>query len=290
MKKILTIGVIACFFAACEKESIISPGTNLTPYSFYIAGHTYGEPGIDNIGLHPPFQNKFDFLNNDSLIQFGVLTGDIVWTSTEKNWTEVDSVLLEVEKPVYFAAGNHDLTNRDLYESRYGSTYRSFIHQSDLFVILDPNIDHWNISGDQLTFLKNELMNQADYVDNIFVFFHQLLWWEDDNIYKNITINSTQGRSDSINFYSEVLPLFTTLSKPVFMFAGDVGANPTGDEFMYHQYNENITFIASGMGGNIRDNFIIIDVKEDKTVAFRLIALNGTDINALGRLEDYELE
>ena len=29
-------------------------------YSFFIAGHTYGAPGIDNEGVHPPFKNKVD--------------------------------------------------------------------------------------------------------------------------------------------------------------------------------------------------------------------------------------
>jgi hypothetical protein len=72
------------------------------------------------------------------------------------------------------------------------------------------------------------------------------------------------------------------------MFAGDVGAYYTGSEFMYHQY-ENITLIASGMGGNVRDNFIIIDVHEDASVSYRLIALNAPDISALGDLEDYTL-
>ena len=57
---------------------------------------------------------------------------------------------------------------------------------------------------------------------------------------------------------------------------------------MYHTYS-NITFIASGMGGEIRDNIVFVDIDEDKTVSFRLIALNGEDINSLGRLIDYQL-
>ena len=55
---------------------------------------------------------------------------------------------------------------------------------------------------------------------------------------------------------------------------------------MYHQY-DNITLIASGMGGGVKDNMVIVDVHEDKSVSFRLIALNGNDIHALGRLEDH---
>jgi hypothetical protein len=190
--------------------------------------------------------------------------------------------------PVYFAAGNHDVTDRILFESRYGQTYYSFVHQSNLFIVLDPNIDGWNISGNQLDFLENVLNTEAQNVNNIFVFFHQLLWWEPDNIYQNVVLNSFSGRADTINFWNEIEPLFNELAKPVHMFAGDVGAYYTGSEFMYHQY-ENITLIASGMGGNVRDNFIIIDVHEDASVSYRLIALNAPDISALGDLEDYTL-
>jgi hypothetical protein len=33
-----------------------------------------------------------------------------------------------------------------------------------------------------------------------------------------------------------------------------------------------------------------VDVYSDTTVSYRLIALNGDDIHALGKLEDYRLE
>jgi len=273
---------------SCDKNEDGTTEESPISYSFFIAGHTYGSPGVDNDGLHPAFKNKFDLIQSDGHIGFGVLTGDIVITGTEQNWNEVDNDIIDLGLPVYFAAGNHDMTDRVLFESRYGQTYYSFVHQSDLFIVLDPNLDEWNISDDQLQFLENALNSEAQNVNNIFVFFHQVLWWEPDNIYQNVTLNSLAGRADTINFWNEIEPLFNGLSKPVHMFAGDVGAFNTGSEFMYHQY-ENITLIASGMGGNVRDNTIIIDVHEDASVSYRLIALNDPDINALGDLLDYEL-
>lgn len=272
-------------FSSCAPEA--NP-TDSTLYSFFVAGHTYGKPGVDNVGLHPPFRDKYGFISKDEHIDFGVLTGDIVLRGTSKNWDEVDADIALLKRSVHFAVGNHDMTDRALYESRYGRTYSSFIHKGDLCIILDPNLDQWNISGEQLAFLKETLTRDHENVNNIFVFFHQALWWTADNQYKKLKLNSLQGRAESVNFWSEVEPLFSTLPNKVYMFAGDVGANPTGAEFMYDAY-DNITLIASGMGGERRDNFIIADVKEDKTVSFRLIALNGEDINALGKLEDYEL-
>ena len=286
MKYIFLFLVLVLF--SCNKNEQETPDESPIIYSFFIAGHTYGTPGADNIGVHPPFKNKFDLIQSDGHIDFGVLTGDIVITGTEQNWNEVDNDIIDLGLPVYFAAGNHDMTDRVLFESRYGQTYYSFVHQSDLFIVLDPNLDEWNISDNQLQFLENALNSEAQNVNNIFVFFHQVLWWEPDNIYQNVTLNSLAGRADTINFWNEIEPLFNGLPKPVHMFAGDVGAFNTGSEFMYHKY-ENITLIASGMGGNVRDNFIIIDVHEDASVSYRLIALNAPDISALGDLEDYTL-
>ncbi|MBN1415844.1 MAG: metallophosphoesterase [Bacteroidales bacterium] len=287
--KLCIIGALVYTVAGCNINTDTKTTDQSDLYSFFVAGHTYGKPGVDNIGVHPPFRKKFDLIRQDTLIELGVFTGDIVISGTAANWDEIDRDAEELGIPVYFAVGNHDMSNRELYESRYGDTYYSFIYNNDLFIILDPNLDGWNIRHEQLQFLKDELQNNTGKTDNIFVFMHQVLWWSPDNLYKKVLPNSLALRDDSINFWGEVEPLFHSLNNPVFMFAGDVGAFNNGNEYMYHHY-DNITLIASGMGGEVRDNFVIVDVKADKTISFRLIALNGDDINALGRLEDYKLE
>jgi hypothetical protein len=58
-------------------------------YSFFVAGHTYGAPGINNIGLHPPFEDFYDTINTYPKLLSGFLTGDIVLTSNDQNWNEV---------------------------------------------------------------------------------------------------------------------------------------------------------------------------------------------------------
>jgi hypothetical protein len=284
---IISISLVSV--AGCQRDEE-DPGSRPSiRYSFFVAGHTYGKPGVDNIGFHPPFRQKFDFIKNDSSIKFGVLTGDIVSSGTATNWDEIDRDIEALGIEVHFTVGNHDMSDRQLYENRYGRTYYSFIHARDLFIVLDPNIDGWNISHEQLQFLKDELQQKSERADHVFVLFHQVMWWAPDNIFKNVNINSLDGRADTINYWDEVEPLFHSLPLPVYLFAGDVGAFATGDEFMYYHY-DNITLIASGMGGEVRDNFVVVDVYNDRTVHFRLIALNGDDINALGKLEDYRLE
>jgi len=317
-KTLLVFFVIICFTISCQKEEVIfvqevvaeqvtieqnqeqdneagnedeqnqQDDVERISYSFYVAGHTTGKPGVDNEGLHPPFRAQFDFINNESTIEFGIFTGDIVSESNERNWNEAEADIALLNKPVFFTAGNRDIGDRALFESRYGITYNSFIANNDLFIILDPNLDNWNISGNQLAFLQNTLNANRANVDNVFIFFHQLLWWSPDNIYQRVIPNSLSGRGEEVNFWDEVEPLLNNINNDVFLFAGDVGAFPNGSEFMYDTF-DNITLVASGMGGEERDNFVIIDVTEDGNVNFRLIAINGDDPNALGNLEDYIL-
>jgi hypothetical protein len=279
--KLLRIYLLACILL---KTSFIFSQT--TEYSFFIAGHVYGSPGINNLGFHPPFKAKFNYIQGREEIKFGILLGDIVITGTEQNWNEVDAEVDTLGLPVYFAPGNHDMTNRELYENRYGDSYFSFTYNNDLFIILDPNIDNWNISGDQLSFVESTLEENANYVINIFVLSHQLIWWAPDNIYSNIVLNSNAGRDDVTNFWSEVEPLFNALDNNVFFCAGDVGAASYASSFMYDQ-NDNITYIATGMGSNVKDNFIVINVDLQKQVSYDLICLNSDELFCFGELEDY---
>ncbi|MGB0368926.1 MAG: metallophosphoesterase family protein [Flavobacteriales bacterium] len=284
-----SFGIIFCvvIIFGCNKEQNVTEFGTVN-YSFFIAGHTYGTPGGSNVGLYPPFKQKFSLLNAEENLALGVLTGDIVRNSNESEWNAVDADLNTLNVPVHFAVGNHDVTNPTLFETRYGATYYAFNNGSDLFIILDPNIDGWNISGDQLSFLDSTLNANSSSVNNIFIFSHQLLWWQADNIFSSVYPNSLTGRNESTNFWSAVEPLFSELSNDVFLFTGDVGAFPTGKEVFYHCY-DNVRFIASGMGGGQRDNFIITEVSESGQVRFRLVALNGDDINGLGELTDHQL-
>jgi hypothetical protein len=253
-----------------------------------VAGHTYGAAGLDNDGLHPPFVQQWDFLNTNLNLDFGVLTGDIVSANpTFEDWNEVDRDLAELDVRTFFAAGNHDMEDRELFEQRYGSTYYSFKRHGDLFIVLDPNLDGWNISGDQLTFLNETLINDANKVNNIFVFFHQMLWWESGTIFSQIAMNSSVGRDDEINFWNEIYPKFDLLTNEVHMFCGDLGAANWASDVM--RWNEgNTTLIGSGMGEGPGDNYLLVDIDSNGEIKVNLIAL-GDDPEAMGEIEDWTL-
>lgn len=272
-------------FICCNRAD--TPLVEQDPYRFFIAGHVSGNPANWHQGFHAPFKEKSFLISQDSSIAFGVLLGDMVKKGSASNFTVLDEDIGSLERSTYMVAGNHDVTDRTLYDQWYGPSYYSFVQNGDLFIVLDSNLDGWNIVEDQLQFLISAMDTKTP-VRNIFVFVHHLLWWAPDNRFNKVRINSSTGRAAVVNFYDEILPLLRSQGVPIFLFAGDVGAQATGSEFMYYR-EDAITFIASGMGGGERDNFVVIKVDRNGGVHFDLIALNGDDIHALGKLQDYQL-
>lgn len=259
--------------------------------SFFVAGHSYGNPKHRGTvkGLYKPFVDKFDFINEQENMKFGVLLGDVVWAPNV--WPEAKLDIAKLTMPIHIARGNHDGPLKR-FEKDFGKSYKKFVEKDNLYIILDPNIDHWNISNKQLDFFKNTLKEKPENIKNIFVFSHQLLWWNKGDFSKPKP-NSLAKRDEETNFWTIVEPLLKSQEIPVYLYAGDVGAFSKEKrkrdhiiEYYYHKY-DNITFIATGMGGGVRDNFVITDVFNDGTVEFRLIHLNGDNIHSLGKLEDY---
>ena len=268
---------------------------NRTPskYSFFIAGHTYGKPGGKKHGFYPLFKSEFDSIRSYPNNSFGVLTGDIVEFGNEESWDSIDKEMKELGLPLFFAPGNHDTYNYKLYKKRYGDpdnnyrTYRFFRYQNDLFILLDANMDKWNISGEQLGFLTDVLTANEGLVNNIFIFAHQLIWWDEYTVFKNIKHNWPPYTPDTTNYWGTLEPLFQSYSSMVFLFAGDLGATKKATPYMYYNDN-NITYIGGGMGSGLNDNYLFVSVDEYGAVQFDLIALQGNR-NRFGKLEDYIL-
>ena len=255
--KFLFTGLIVVFLACQPSDMAID---SALPYSFFVAGHVSGNPANWHQGFHAPFREKLHLISKDTSLSFGFLLGDMVKNGSASNFEAVDRDIALLEKPVHIVAGNHDVSDRQLFDQHYGPSYYMFRQNGDLFIVLDSNLDGWNIQGDQLEFFRSTLKDNPD-ARNIFIFVHHLLWWSKENKFSKIRINSSTGRAEMINFYSDLVPLLHEQKAPSYFFAGDVGAQATGSEFMYFQ-DEKITYIASGMGGGVRDNFIIINVDQ----------------------------
>lgn len=278
---------VSILLVSCSDDEPTITTANVD-YAFFVAGHTYGKHGVNNIGLHPPFEAHYDTLNNNSKIILGVLTGDIVLAPTPQEWDEVDSSLKRLNMPIHFAFGNHDLQIDPSYiDGRYGPLYKAFRQENDLFIFLDSNQDSLSILGNQLDFLTHTLDSLAGSSEHIFVFMHHMVWWEEDNIFAAAPPNGVMQKGENVNFWSTIEPLFRNLNKPVFFFSGDGGANYIARSLTY--YNDgNLTYTTSGMGFGQKDNYILVEVLDNEEVRLKVVGLNcdiGSD--CMGDIEDY---
>ena len=267
LAKIVFLGVCLSLLSCTNKRKSNS-------YSFFVAGHVYGRPGTSERGLHKPFKDRLLRMDSTSY-SFGVLTGDMVQNGDSSEWSILYKDLDSLDVKTHFVLGNHDYKNPDLIEVMFPETYYSFFKKGDLHIVLDANIDRWNISGNQLTFLKETLNEKALVSDNIFVYSHQLLWWGKEKGYQKIRINSSEGRDSNINFWRDVEPLFTKLNNSVYFIAGDIGAAKWADDYSFDSYG-NIKLISSGMGEGKGDNFLNVKVLESKEVILELIPLDNS--------------
>jgi len=94
-------------------------------YSFFTAGHTYGNPLSFQYGLHPPFEDYISTLNDYPNMILGVLTGDVVPTATPAYWDSAQTDIDKLNMPVYIAAGNHDIGSE--FVNRFEDYYYSLI-------------------------------------------------------------------------------------------------------------------------------------------------------------------
>lgn len=278
--------ILVCLLWSCEKDKIALYGDLIiedVSYSFFVAGHVYGTP---EPGLHPPFVSIFPSLNCNEKLEMGFLTGDVVYQSDAVSWQSAYDALEDLDVEIHIAPGNHDLNSLETYEAFVGPRFKSFLQNDDLFVVLDPVIDWWKIKGEQLEFLREAL--SAFDGERVFVFMHQPIWYEDDNKYAICPPNSTDGKWEPSNFFSIVLPLFHDVEAEVVLFAGDVGARKDRCAVMYDKL-DNVHLVASGMGGGADDNMVLVNVMNDGSVDFDLIALGREEVDALGELEDYQI-
>ena len=234
-------------------------------YSFFVAGHAYGNPGTKRTGVYPPFRKAFETMRSDGSLAFGFLTGDAVCHATKQAFDALDADLAALPVDVLRIAGNHELKARPLFEARYGKTWHSFEHQGDQFIILDGMAAQWSITGEQLTFLKAALANSRA-GRNVFVFVHQILWWDSGHEFLGkVRPNSTDGLGDAPNYWSVIHPLLREAGSEVYVFAGDVGAFPEQVAFQHHT-DGNVHLILSGMGGASDDNYVRVAVFADGSV------------------------
>lgn len=159
---------------------------------------------------------------------------------------------------IYIAPGNHDIGNdissfkRADFKKRYNHLYQSFNFNNDLFILLDGYENGWSIKGKQLTFLKEELKKNYQLVNNIFIISSPVIFLNEEF---NLRVNSYEGMGEKLNFWDEIFPLTQQFKNNYYFISGDVGAIKGYQLFC--KKIQNTTFIATGMGSGIYDNYLI---------------------------------
>ena len=245
----------------------INKETELTKnpdYTFFIAGHVYGSPSGDNLGIYPKFYKKL--LTNKNIFNFGILAGDITRNGDKESWDFFDDQVNNLDYKLYIAPGNHDIGSTEdsikkvNFKKRYGNLYQSIKFKNDLFIILNPYENQWSIKNQQLDFLKKELKQNYQSVDNIFIISHPVIYVNEKF---NVKVNSYDGAGKNINFWDEIYPLFKKYSNNYYVVAGDVGATYNHFELFCNKFEKTI-FLATGMGGGINDNYLIFKKIKNK--------------------------
>jgi hypothetical protein len=252
----------------------------------------------DRTGEHRPgvFRDAMPKIN---LLQpaFVVSVGDLIEGYTEeraelaKQWDEIDDYVGRLRMPFFYAAGNHDMSNRvmaDVWRERYGPTYYHFRYKDVLFLVLNSelfgmvhkpkeSLPSSETLEEQLAFTRQVLAENRD-VRWTLVLVHQPLWDKPEIHARWLEVEQMLG------------------DRPYTVFAGH-----------FHKYKKHvrgdrsfITLATTGGGSALRgavfgefDHVALVTMKSDGPVIANLMldGIRDTDIrtvasnDAIKRLE-----
>ncbi len=260
---------------------------SLQDYSFVVSGHFHGQS--NNISTFPAATvlSSIDTLN---AIQpaFLMSLGDL--------FIDVDDVYLDhyrtslfrkLNFPLLNVVGNHDISNGNRYEKEFGKSYSSFIIGSELFILLDTEINDGSIEGEQLNMLKAALASVKEKnIKNIFVFSHRPVWAERIEKYTKLFLENTRTALGKNNFMEQVLPLLQAQEgHNIYWMSGSMGGGPAS--FFYDKNQElGITFIQTAIRDTPRDAMLRVNLKNG-VVDFEGISLTNQKLNTI---ESYNIE
>ncbi len=301
LRHILTIGVFTIVLAlfGCQIEEIDSDpsavslnrigmaGTDSNAYRFLVIGHTYGGIQIDD---RLPGQNllrSVDDLKSMEL-RFLVSLGDMVMHSTLEEYESLDRSLLSVLPfPIFNAPGNHDVEDRTLYESRFGRTYYTFRYGPARFIFLDTEYKTCQINTSQQELLGKALkagLRDRDTM-HIFIFMHKTLFLHNDFLYerqKHWAMPNVWECYNNTNFIrimdEKILPV--AAKKPVYLFAGDVGAWGNLSPYYEHREDVELTMIMTGLGDESGDSGILVTIN-GKEIDLEAYSFTGQNMPSL---------
>jgi hypothetical protein len=292
MSKIRSVLFLVLILSYDLSAQVISPFNKLPiadstrNYSFIVSGHFHG--ASYNLSTFPAasLQANIDTLNA-LRPSFLMSLGDLFLEVDETNMQHYQKSLFDkLQIPLFNAVGNHDLSNNELYEKVYGKTFFSFTQASELFIVLNTELNDGSIKGEQLTLLKDALQEaSSEKIKNIFIFSHRPIWAEALNKYDKLFLDNTRSAFGKNNFSEELQPLLQQVSKNknVFWISGSLGSAPAS--FFYDKDVEtNVTYMQTAIRDLPRDAVLKVDVHQGE-ISLNGISLTGQELQAIEKYD-----
>lgn len=239
-----------------QKNILVSD--SVSQYTILVSGHFHGS-SKNTTGLPAKtLRENIPTINNSgaSLI---VCLGDLFLDIKNDIPKYKSSFIDQLRMPIFNAPGNHDISG-NVYENNFGKSFYYFKVKSELFIVLNTELNDGTIEGDQLMMLQ-EAIGNLDGIKNIFVFSHRLIWAEEHPKMVKLFNDNTRSANGN-NFRKEILPMFTKLDNvQVYFFGGSLGNAPA--PFFYHK-EKNIYYIATAIRDTPKDAMLKMDIDNGK--------------------------
>ncbi len=272
---------------------IISPFNNLPVYdssknySFIVSGHFHGASTNSSTFPASSLLANIDSLNSLKPV-FLMSLGDMFLDVNDTYINHYKYCLFDkLKMPLFNSVGNHDLAG-NVYEKKFGKTYFSFVHNSELFIVLNTEMNDGSIKDEQLklftfsidTALKSE-------IKNVFIFTHRPIWAERIEKYSKLFSDNTRTALGNNNFIEDIEPLLKKVSKNknVYWLSGSMGGMAPASFFFDKDEKTNVTFMQTSIRDLPRDAILQVNINNG------IATLKGISITGqkLTPVEDYNL-
>ena len=232
-----------------------------THKNILIIGHAYGDPNGTNNGIYPKLINHLN--SQKQKWDYIISAGDSVRVASRNNFVLVSNQLKKFSNNVIFVPGNHDIGTIDkdfkLGENIFLDQFKTlfnFIKILDTLIFtINTNNKEWNVDEVQKLNVK-KIIEENSNANNIIIISHQLIW---ANKFKNLVFPNKFYPKATNNNFNEFENLLKKYNKNLFFISGDVGAFYKKSH-TFCKSNQNITYIATGMGSGLHDNYLIVSI------------------------------
>jgi len=250
-------------------------------FDFFVVGHVYGSQQIKDTRPDAALLAALPAISQASP-DFLVSLGDMVEQSNQEEFGLLESMFLsKVSFPVFNTVGNHDVADRSLYESRYGQTFFTFKYGPARLIFLDTEKARCKLNETQNYVLSSAVGSalRDREVRYVFVFMHKTFFFQNDVLAgkKDLSTGPNEWKCYGSKPFRELMDevlLPAAAQKPVYLFAGDVGA--WGNLTPYYEKHPDLplTMLMTGLGDTDRDNILHVHV-DASGVTLESILLNG---------------